>query len=118
MKGMWSGLARKIIQLDMTKKLEDAVKKQADSLDPAQREFVLAEFETYKWNAKRQRDLEKQLEAGIVDAEGFHNYDAEGKLFRQRHQIVTEQSSLFSHIMRWLKGTASEQSELAAFLEE
>lgn len=107
----------KVIRSDKTEKLEEAVAKQAASLDPAQKEFVLAEFETYKWNAKRQRELEVQLEEGIVDSEGFHNYDAEGKLFRQRHQIVAEQSSLFSHIMRWLKGTASEQSALDAFLE-
>ena len=104
-------------EADKTAELEKAVENQAKSLDPAQREFVLAEFETYKWNAKRQRELEMQLERGIVDGEGFHNYDAEGKLFRQRHQIVAEQSSLFSHIMRWLKGTASEQSALDAFLD-
>jgi len=102
---------------DKTEKLEDAVAKQAASLDPAQKEFVLAEFETYKWNAKRIDSLESQLETGIVDAEGLHNYDAEGKLFRQRHQLVAEQSSLFGHIMRWLKGTASEQSALDAFLD-
>lgn len=107
----------KVIRFDKTEKLEEAVAKQASSLDPAQREFVLAEFETYKWNAKRIEGLEKQLEKGIVDSEGMHNYDAEGKLFRQRHQLVAEQSSLFGHIMRWLKGTASEQSALDAFLE-
>lgn len=100
-----------------TEKLEEAVAKQAASLDPAQKEFVLAEFETYKWNAARIEELERQLEKGIVDAEGMHNYDAEGKLFRQRHQLVAEQSSLFAHIMRWLKGTASEQSALDAFLD-
>ena len=102
---------------DKTAKLEEAVTKQAASLDPAQKEFVMAEFETYKWNAKRIDGLEQQLETGIIDAEGFHNYDAEGKLFRQRHQLVAEQSSLFAHIMRWLKGTASEQSALDAFLD-
>ena len=34
-------------------KLEDAVRKQAGTLDPAQREFVLAEFDMYRWNAER-----------------------------------------------------------------
>lgn len=99
------------------KALEDAVKKQSQSLDPAQREFVLAEFETYQWNARKITSLEEQLESGVVDAEGVHNYDAEGKLFRQRHQLVAEQSSLFSHIMRWLKGTAVEESALEEFLD-
>ena len=102
--------------MSKTGNLEDAVSKQAANLDPAQREFVMAEFETFKWNAKRIEELEGQLESGIVDAEGIHNYDAEGKLFRQRHQMVAEQATLFSHIMRWLKGTAVESSELDDFL--
>jgi len=96
--------------------LKDAVEKQAANLDPAQKEFVLAEFGTYMWNAARIEELERQLEEGIVDAEGYHNYDAEGKLFRQRHQMVAEQSTLFSHIMRWLKGTMVEESPLDEFL--
>lgn len=97
-------------------KLEDAVRKQAASLDPAQREFVLAEFETYQWNARRQAALEAQLDEGVLGSDGLPNFDAEGKLFRQRHQLVAEQSSLFSHIMRWLKGTAAEESEIDRFL--
>ena len=96
--------------------LEQAVRTQAQNLDPAQREFVLAEFGTYQWNAAHIAELEKQLEEGVVGSEGLHNFDAEGKLFRQRHQLVAEQSSLFSHIMRWLKGTAVEVSELDEFL--
>lgn len=111
-------MAKKSESQDRIEKLEAAVAKQAESLDPAQREFVLAEFETYKWNDRRIDDLEKQLEKGIVDSEGFHNYDAEGKMFRQRHQLVAEQSSLFSHIMQWLKGTAAKESKLDQFLSE
>lgn len=101
---------------DKLKDLRDAVVNQAANLDPAQKEFVLAEFETYEWNAARIAELESQLESGIIDNEGFHNYDAEGKLFRQRHQMVAEQSTLFSHIMRWLKGTVAETSEIDEFL--
>lgn len=96
--------------------LEKAVETQAQALEPAQREFVLAEFGTYKWNARHIEQLEKDLETGIVDEEGRHNYDAEGKLFRQRHQLVAEQSQLFSHIMRWLRGTTSEESPIDEFL--
>jgi len=99
-----------------TKELEAALQKQVKSLDPAQREFVIAQFEHYKWNEDRIADIELQLKEGVVDAEGFHNYDAEGKLFRQRHQLVAEQGSLFGHIMRWLKGTAAEQTKLDSFL--
>lgn len=97
--------------------LKDAVEKQAANLDPAQREFVLEEFRTYEWNSARISELEKQLEEGVFNGEGDRLYDAEGKLFRQRHQMVAEQSTLFSHIMRWLKGTAVEVSELDDFLD-
>ena len=97
-----------------TKKLEDAIRKQAASLDPAQREFVLAEFATYQWNASRIEVLESTLKA--MESDEVRDLDREGTLFRQRHQLVAEQSSLFSHIMRWLKGTAAEDSRLDAFL--
>ncbi len=102
----------------MTKKdkLQEAIEKQAASLDPAQREFVLAQFATYKWNAGQIAILEKQLEEGVADADGYRNYQAENQLFKQRHQMVAEQSVLFSHIMRWLKGTAAGNDELNEFL--
>ena len=97
-----------------TKKLEGAIRKQAASLDPAQREFVLAEFDTYQWNASRIEALEATLKS--MESDEVRDLDREGKLFRQRHQLVAEQSSLFSHIMRWLKGTTAGESELEAFL--
>jgi len=96
---------------DELAKLERAVREQADSLDPAQKEFVLAEFRIYRWNAKKIRALEKKLNAGGIDP------DVQSKYFRQRHQLVAEQASLFSHIMRWLKGTAAGKSEFDKFLE-
>lgn len=92
--------------------LEEAVRKQASNLDPAQEEFVLAEFEIYKWNAAKIEKLQDRLEAGA------DSLDDDGKLFRQRHQLVAEQSTLFAHIMRWLKGTASEESALDEFLSQ
>lgn len=94
--------------------LEGAVEKQANSLEPAQREFVMAEFATYQWNAQRIAQLESVLKD--MESDEVRDLDREGKLFRQRHQLVAEQSSLFSHIMRWLKGTAAGESELDAFL--
>lgn len=97
-------------------KLKEAIENQAKSLDPAQREFVMAQFATYQWNAKQIAILEEQLETGVADAEGFRNYQAENQLFKQRHQMVAEQSVLFSHIMRWLKGTAVGDNELDEFL--
>ena len=94
--------------------LEQAVRKQASNLDPAQKEFVLAEFETYKWNAQRIAQLETELQK--MESDSARDLEREGKLFKQRHQLVAEQSSLFSHIMRWLKGTAVEESALDQFI--
>ena len=95
-------------------KLQAAIEKQAASLDPAQREFVLAEFRTYQWNEGRIAKLESALKS--MESDEVRDLDREGKLFRQRHQLVAEQASLFSHIMRWLKGTSASESKLDAFL--
>lgn len=97
--------------------LRDAVQKQAKTLDPAQGEFVKAQFEHYEWNEGRIAELESMLESGMVDDSGVPDYKAESALFKQRHQLVAEQGQLFSHIMRWLKGTeVKEESELEQFL--
>ena len=101
----------------MAKVLEDlakAIENQAQSLDPAQREFVMAEFETYCWNAGKIEKIQSAIDSGeVYDEDGLK---AEAAMLRERHQLVTEQASLFSHIMRWLKGTAAEESKLDAFL--
>ena len=99
--------------------LAKAVREQAASLDPAQREFVMSEFEHYRWNENRIAELEKEIEAGVCDPEtGFRDLDLEGKVFRQRHQLIAEQSSVFSHVMRWLNvaPTEEEPSELDEFI--
>lgn len=102
---------------DKLEKLRKALDEQADNLDPAQREFVKAQFEHYEWNDRRIAELEKSLEGGVVDDEGIPDYKAESALFKQRHQLVAEQGQLFSHIMRWLKGTTPlERNELDEFL--
>ena len=91
-------------------KLEKAINEQAANLDPAQREFVLEQFNIYKWNADKIAELEGILEDGELET------NEETKLFKQRHQLVAEQGQLFSHIMRWIKGTASESSPLDEFM--
>lgn len=98
----------------MTKKksdtLEEAVQRQAANLDPAQRQFVLAEFEMYQWNAAKIAQLQEEVDSGEMDASD------EGKLLKERHQLVSEQTALFGHIMRWLKGTATEVDEFEKFI--
>ncbi|MBR2684323.1 MAG: hypothetical protein IKG18_00900 [Atopobiaceae bacterium] len=91
-------------------KLEDAVRKQAGTLDPAQREFVLAEFDMYRWNAEKIDELQRKI--GECDRESLTE---EAAMVKERHQLMTEQASMFSHIMRWLKGTSAEQSPLDEF---
>ena len=94
-------------------KLEIAIENQASSLDPAQREFVLKEFDTYLWNARKISKIEAKLDG----KEGDYSLEQEAKLFKQRHQLVAEQSALFSHIMRWLQGTSAGKSALEEFLD-
>ena len=90
--------------------LEQNVKAQAKNLDPAQKEFVLAELKTYMWNKQKIEDIQKQVDSGELDIR------ATKAQLTVRHQLVAENSTLFGHIMKWLKGTAAEKSELESFL--
>ena len=106
-------------------KLEEAVEKQARCLETAQYEFIMAQFEHYKWNAEKISVLEGQYDeiSEILDTAEFEKasdrkaaVERRNTAYRERHQLITEQGVLFSSIMRWLKGTAAEQSEIEAFL--
>ena len=90
--------------------LEVNVRSQAKKLDPAQREFVLAELKTYMWNKQKIEDIQKEVDSGELDL------TAVKAQLLIRHQLVAEQSTLFGHIMKWLKGTSSEESELESFI--
>lgn len=90
--------------------LEIAVNEQAQNLDPAQREFVLTELKTYLWNKKKIESIQSLVDSGEI------GLDTEKKQLAERHQLVSENSALFSHIMRWLKGTVVQESELDSFL--
>lgn len=90
--------------------LTQAVENQAGRLDPAQRGFVLAEYGTWKWNRGRIRTIEKMVDSGELDA------DMEKKMLTERHQLVTENASLFSHIMRNLKNTGDDTDEFTEFM--
>ena len=86
--------------------LRKALDEQAADLEPAQGEFVRAQFEHYEWNAERIAQLERELER-VGDERDFK---AEAALFKQRHQLVAEQGQLFTHIMRWIKGTEAKEA--------
>lgn len=97
-------------EMDQLAMLQEAVEAQAANLDPAQREFVMSEFRTYRWNALKIFEIEDHVSTDEFDP------DMEKKALGERHQLVNENASLFTHIMQWLKGTASTKSELEAFL--
>ena len=92
--------------------LEQNVKAQAKNLDPAQKEFVLAELKTYMWNKQKIEAIQKEVDSGELDI------TATKAQLTVRHQLVAENSTLFGHIMKWLKGTMVEKSELDSFLDE
>ena len=98
---------------DNLEDLRKAIETQVESLDPAQREFVKAEFRTYEWNAAQIEKIQAEIDSGAV----YEDVKAEAAILRERHQLVTEQAALFSHIMRWLKGTAPEgKAEIEEFM--
>ena len=90
--------------------LEQAVKAQAKQLDPAQKEFVLIELNTYMWNKKKIESLQAEIESGDMSRTD------EKAAVSERHQLVTENSALYGHITKMLQGTAAEESELDSFL--
>lgn len=90
--------------------LELNVKAQAKALDPAQKEFVLAELKTYMWNKQKIEAIQRDVDSGELDIA------ATKAQLTVRHQLVAENSTLFGHIMKWLKGTVTEQSEIEDFI--
>ena len=91
--------------------LEMNVRAQAKNLDPAQKEFVLAELKTYMWNKKKIEAIQRDVDSGVLDVT-----ETKAQL-TIRHQLVAENSTLFGHIMKWLNGTAAEKSKLDDFLD-
>lgn len=91
-------------------KLKQAVKSQASKLDEAQAGFVLAEYDTWEWNSRRIEAIENKLELDARSNSPMPPGDRK-QLMNERHQLVTEGASLFSHIMRNLKGTGEEKTD-------
>ena len=103
-------------------KLEQAVEKQADQLDEAQRELVLSQFDTYKWNKNRMRQIESEL--GLLESrvpmepKEFKMYIARRKsLTVERNQLATSNNSISSKLFMQLRGTGGDEDEFDKFFK-
>lgn len=90
--------------------LDKCFEEQVKRLDGAQAEMVKADFKTWKWNKERIHDVQTMLE---MDA--LQDPKARTDLINERHKLITENTSLYSHINRALKGTAVPEDDLADF---
>lgn len=102
-------------------KLEEAVERQAASLDDAQRELVLSQFATYKWNKARMKQLEDQLK--LLDSKPMSDASEvkvvlayRKSLTAERNQLTTANNSISSKLFMQLKGTGGDADEFDEFL--
>lgn len=91
--------------------LDKAIKEQLKSLEPAQAEMVKSDVKTWKWNRDRIHTIQD-----VLDMDGELEEKKRSDLINERHKLITENTSLYSHINRALKGTVSNEDELDAFL--
>lgn len=105
-------------------KLEQAIEKQALSLDDAQRELVLSQFSTYKWNKNRMRDIEdifRMMDSRPVptDPKAMKSEVIYRKsLTSERNQLATANNSIASKLFMQLRGTGGSEDEFDQFLKE
>lgn len=88
--------------------LDKSVREQLKSLEPVQAEMVKADVKTWKWNRDRIHTIQEILDLGTDEKRS--------DLINERHKLITENTSLYSHINRALKGTVSSEDELDAFI--
>lgn len=96
--------------------LDKAIREQVKSLDGAQAEMVKADVKTWKWNRDRIHDIQDTLSRGATTSEELGNPKWRADLINERHKLITENTSLYSHINRALKGTVKTEDELDAFI--
>lgn len=92
--------------------LDKAFEKQVKNLEGTQSEMVRADMKTWKWNKERIHDIQDMLDMDNIDSK------ARTDLINERHKLITENTSLYSHINRALKGTEVTEDELDAFLSK
>lgn len=104
-------------------KLEVAVEKQAKNLDDAQRELVLSQFSTYKWNKNRMQQIEGQLRLMDMRPPSDDPKIAKIELQRrkaltsERGQLTTANNSIASKLFMQLKDTGDNTDDFDAFLK-
>lgn len=89
--------------------LRKLMEERVRSLDPLKAAFLLSEFKDYETNTRRIKDLDREIKAES-------DPDIRKKIASERHQLVTEKASIFSHIMRHLGDQPKEKSALDSFL--
>ena len=97
-------------------KLEQAVETQAKNLDPAQKELVMSQFSTYKWNRMRIREIEDMLNVATLAKKPI-DPKLRKQLMTERHQLTTDNVSISSKLFMQLKGTANTQDEFDKFIK-
>jgi len=105
-------------------KLEQAIERQARDLPEAQRELVLSQFSTYKWNKRRMDELQDQLK--LMDRQPPPADPAAYKTFVQHRKAITSErtqlsnanNSISSKLFMQLKDTGGEVDEFEKFLHQ
>ena len=95
-------------------KLEQAVEKQAGELNPAQRELLMSQFDTYKWNKGRIKEIENALNVSKLAGKEVDPKDRKS-LMNERHQLTTANVSISTKLFMLLKGTGAEPDEFESF---
>ena len=103
-------------------KLEQAIEKQAAQLDDAQRELVMSQFSTYKWNKNRMTTIENMLKVidmrPATDPKEFKMQMARRKaLTVERNQLTTANNSISSKLFMQLKNTGDNTDDFDDFLK-
>lgn len=96
--------------------LDKAVREQVQSLPKAQAEMVKSDVKTWKWNRDRIHDIQGMLDRGATTEDERKDPKWRSDLINERHKLITESTSLYSHINRALKGAVASEDELDAFL--
>lgn len=95
-------------------KLEQAVEKQAGELNPAQRELLMSQFDTYKWNKGRIKEIENSLNVAKLAGKVVDSKERKS-LMNERHQLTTANVSISTKLFMLLKGTGAEPDEFESF---